>query len=70
VPYTNPVTVTFTPSSGTASTVTALYAGLSFAGGFQVNVTLPADLKPGEYNVSITTQGKTSPNGVTLSVGP
>jgi uncharacterized protein (TIGR03437 family) len=68
--YPNPVTVAFTPTGGSASTATADYAGVAFAGGFQVNVKIPSSLKPGDYSLTVATQGQTSPTGITLSVGP
>ncbi len=63
--YTSPVTVTV----GSAST-TASFAGLVAAGEYQLNVTIPTGLAPGSYPISVTTQGQTSPTGVTLVVGP
>jgi uncharacterized protein (TIGR03437 family) len=70
IAYTNPVTVSFTPAGGTATMFTADYAGVSFAGGFQVNLKIPSGLKAGDYDVIVTTQGVSSPKGVTLTVGP
>jgi uncharacterized protein (TIGR03437 family) len=70
IPYTNPVSVTFTPVSGPPSTVTAAYAGLAFAGGFQVNASVPPNLPPGDYKVEVTTQNRTSPAGPIIPVGP
>jgi uncharacterized protein (TIGR03437 family) len=65
VPDTNPVTVTI----GT-STVSAAFAGLVGAGLYQVNVTVPSGLAAGNYPITVSTQGLTSPSGVTLPVGP
>ncbi|HVW84578.1 MAG TPA: matrixin family metalloprotease [Bryobacteraceae bacterium] len=65
IPYTSPVTVTI----GSASTL-ASFAGQVAAGEFQLNVTIPAGLAPGNYPITVSTQGQTSPSGVTLAVGP
>ncbi|MBS1859505.1 MAG: hypothetical protein JST11_29290 [Acidobacteria bacterium] len=43
-------------------------AGVAFAGGFQVNVTVPSGLAAGDYAVAVTTQGKRSPGGVTIAI--
>ncbi len=69
IAYSGDVSVTFQSASGARVSVNASYAGLSFAGGFQANVVLPA-LPAGDYLVSLTTQGVTSPGSVTLPVGP
>jgi uncharacterized protein (TIGR03437 family) len=66
IAYSSPVTVSFN-----STTVTADYAGVAFAGGFQVNVKVPASLAPGDYNLSVSTQGQSSPvTGIILTVGP
>jgi uncharacterized protein (TIGR03437 family) len=65
VPYTNPVTLTI----GTA-TATPSYAGLVAAGEYQLNVTIPTTLAPGNYPITVSTQGQTSPSGIILPVGP
>lgn len=70
IPYNNPVTVSFISASGFSSTITASYAGLSFAGGFQVNASIPMNLSPGDYKVEVTTLNKTSPAGPIIPVGP
>ncbi|MDQ1473031.1 MAG: hypothetical protein QOJ99_4511 [Bryobacterales bacterium] len=58
------VTVNFGSVSATAD-----YSGVAFAGGFQVNVRVPASLAPGDYALSVETLGQTSPAGITLPVG-
>jgi len=71
IPYTaSPVTVSFNTASFNSTPVTAGYAGVAFAGGFQVNVTVPAGLTAGNYAVSVSTLGKSSQTGVILPVGP
>jgi uncharacterized protein (TIGR03437 family) len=65
VPDTNPVTVTI----GTAM-VTPISAGLAAVGEFQVNVAIPMGLTPGNYPITVSTQGQTSQSGVILPVGP
>ncbi len=66
IPYTaSPVTVSFN-----STTVTAAYAGVAFAGGFQVNVAVPTGLAAGDYALTVSTLGRSSQSGVILSVGP
>ncbi len=65
IAYSSPVTVTI----GTTS-FTAAYAGLVAAGEFQLNAVIPTSLTPGEYPITVTVQGQTSPNNVMLPVGP
>jgi uncharacterized protein (TIGR03437 family) len=58
-------------AGGTALTTSAAY--LVFAGEFQVNVTLPEGLAPGDYTLSLSVPGgSTADSGltVTLPVGP
>ena len=64
VTYANPVTVTV----GTA-TSTASFAGLVAAGEYQLNVAIPTGLAAGNYPISVSVQGQTSPTGVTIPVG-
>jgi uncharacterized protein (TIGR03437 family) len=42
------------------------YAGLTFAGVFQVNVQVPAGIPDGELPVALTVDGKSSPPGTVL----
>ncbi len=63
--YTSPVNVMV----GSATT-TASFAGLVAAGEYQLNVTIPTGHAAGSYPISVSTQGQTSPTGVTLVVGP
>jgi uncharacterized protein (TIGR03437 family) len=65
IAYAGAVTVTI----GTVA-VTPAYAGLVAAGEYQMNVTIPAGLTPGDYAIGMTVNGQTSPAGVTLPVGP
>jgi uncharacterized protein (TIGR03437 family) len=58
------VTVNFGSVSATAD-----YAGVAFAGGFQVNVRVPASVTPGDYAIAVSTLGQTSQTGLTLPVG-
>ena len=44
------------------------YAGLVAAGQFQLNVQIPSGLASGDYPLSITTSGVTSPGLVTLPI--
>jgi uncharacterized protein (TIGR03437 family) len=64
IPYNSPVTVKFNNT-----TVTAAYAGVAFAGGFQVNVQVPPSLTPGDYTLIVSTQGQSSGTGVIIPVG-
>jgi uncharacterized protein (TIGR03437 family) len=64
VNYTNAVTLTVG-----GQTVTASFAGLVAAGEFQLNVTLPSGLAPGDLPISVSTQGQNSPTGVTIPIG-
>jgi uncharacterized protein (TIGR03437 family) len=68
-PYSGAVTVTFTNKTapGTTATVTASYAGIAFAGGFQVNLTVP-QLPSGNYSVLVATQGQSSDSNVVIPV--
>jgi uncharacterized protein (TIGR03437 family) len=43
------------------------FAGLVAAGQFQVNFTVPS-LAPGEYQITVSVSGKTSPGGVHFEV--
>jgi uncharacterized protein (TIGR03437 family) len=60
-----PVTVAFN-----ATTATAAYAGVAFAGGFQVNVVVPSGLSSADYALTVSTGGQSSQAGITLPVGP
>jgi uncharacterized protein (TIGR03437 family) len=66
IPYTaSPVTVSFNSTA-----VTAVYAGVAFAGGFQVNVVVPTGLAAGNYPLTVSTLGQSSQSRVILPVGP
>ncbi|HZL57021.1 MAG TPA: hypothetical protein VFC21_08070, partial [Bryobacteraceae bacterium] len=65
ISYSAPVTV----SVGTA-TGTVVYAALTLAGVYQLNVVLPSGLAAGTYPIGIQTAGQTSQTGVLLPVGP
>jgi uncharacterized protein (TIGR03437 family) len=61
--YTNPVTLTIGGMSSTAA-----YAGLVAAGEYQLNVTIPSPLANGNYPITVTNQGQTSPSGMIIPV--
>ncbi len=63
IAYSNAVTVTI----GTTA-VTPSFAGLVAAGEYQLNVVVPAGLASGNYPITVTTQGQTSPANIILPV--
>jgi uncharacterized protein (TIGR03437 family) len=65
VAYSGGVTVTI----GTLD-ATVTFAGLVAAGEYQLNVTVPNNITPGNYPVIVQTQGQSSAAGITLPVGP
>jgi uncharacterized protein (TIGR03437 family) len=44
------------------------FAGLVVPGQFQVNLTVP-QLPPGEYSITVSVSGKTSPANVLFEIG-
>jgi uncharacterized protein (TIGR03437 family) len=44
------------------------FAGLVAPGQFQVNFTVP-QLPDGEYNITVSVSGKTSPSGILFEIG-
>jgi uncharacterized protein (TIGR03437 family) len=65
ISYSGAVTV----NVGTAA-ANVTFAGLVAAGEYQLNVQLPSGLTSGNYPVTVSTQGQTSPTGIILPVGP
>jgi uncharacterized protein (TIGR03437 family) len=57
--YSGAVTVTF---GSAAPPVTPVFAGLIEAGVYQLNVTVPSTLTTGNYPLTVTVQGQSSPN--------
>lgn len=70
--FAGPVTVTGTSGANSFTAVSAA-AALVYAGEFQINVTLPANIPPGNYTLTMTVpNGSTSTAGISvlLPVGP
>jgi uncharacterized protein (TIGR03437 family) len=65
ISYSGPLTVNVGPAPASVS-----FVGLIAAGVYQMNVTVPPGLPPGNYPVTVQTGGQTSPSGVLLPVGP
>ena len=63
ISYSSPITVTV----GTA-TATPSFTGLVAAGEYQINVAVPSGLTTGNYPITVTTQGQTSPSNIILPV--
>lgn len=63
VPYTAPVTVSIDGAKARIS-----FAGLVALGQFQLNITLPTDLAPGNHVISVAAAGQVSPGTVALPV--
>jgi uncharacterized protein (TIGR03437 family) len=63
ISYSSPVTVTV----GSA-TATPGFTGLVAAGEYQINVAVPSTLKTGNYPITVSTQGQTSPSNIILPV--
>ena len=63
IAYSGAVTVTI----GT-KTVTPSFSGLVAAGEYQMNVAIPSGLASGNYPITVTVQGQTSPSNITLPV--
>jgi uncharacterized protein (TIGR03437 family) len=49
-------------------TATPTYTGLVAAGQYQMNFVVPPDLAPGDYPITVTVAGQTSPAIITLPV--
>jgi uncharacterized protein (TIGR03437 family) len=64
ITYTLPIRVTVGTQDANVS-----FAGLVAAGQFQLNVMLPGDLTAGDQAITVSTQGETSPTGVTIPIG-
>jgi uncharacterized protein (TIGR03437 family) len=70
--FAGPITVTGTSGANSFTAVSAA-AALVYAGEFQINVTLPASIPPGNYTLTMTVpNGSTSTSGISvvLPVGP
>jgi len=63
ISYSGPVTVTIGPAGTTPG-----FTGLVAAGEYQMNVTVPSSLTTGDYPITVTVQGQTSPSNVILPV--
>jgi len=62
-PTTNPVTILINKVS-----VTPAFAGLSGAGLYQINMTIPSGLGTGDVPLQATVGGATTPAGVVISL--
>jgi len=65
ISYSGGVTVNVGSGTGTVS-----FVGLVAAGEYQINVTLPTGLAPGNYPITVQTAGQSSQTGVVIPVGP
>jgi uncharacterized protein (TIGR03437 family) len=65
ISYSGPLTVNVGSAPASVS-----FVGLIAGGVYQLNITVPPGLSPGNYPVTVQAGGQTSPSGVLLPVGP